>query len=102
MEAIQTDDDTSAAAPKRRGRPPGAATKPRDDIRFIFDRLSDDALIDDLQTSLLAGRSVPTIKRWRRDGKTPPIVMLNGFPRYRAGDIRAWLRGAPAAVAAAA
>jgi len=101
MEAIETS-DTSAAVPKRRGRPPGAGTKPRDDIRFIFDRLSDDALLDDLQTSLLAGRSVPTIKRWRAAGKTPPVVMLNGLPRYRAGDVRAWLRGALVAVATAA
>lgn len=101
MEAIQTD-DTSAAAPKRRGRPPGAPTKPRDDIRFIFDRLSDDGLLDDFQTSLLAGLSVPTIKRWRAAGKMPPATFFNGRPRYRAGDIRAWLRGGVAATVAAA
>jgi hypothetical protein len=97
METIQT--DTIAAAPKRRGRPPGASTKPRVDILLIFDQLSDSVLLDDSQTALLAGRSVPTIKRWRRQGKTPPVVMLNGLPRYRAGDVRAWLNGSAAAAA---
>jgi predicted DNA-binding transcriptional regulator AlpA len=71
----------------------------RDDIRVIFDDLCDDVLLDDHQVALLAGRSTPTIKRWRRDGKTPSIVMLNGLPRYRVGDIRAWLRGEVAKVA---
>jgi len=69
-------------------------SKLRDDIRLIFDRLSDDALLDDLQLGALAGRSAATIKRWRRLGKTPPVVMLNGLPRIRAGDARLWLRGA--------
>ena len=74
---------------KRAGRP-----KLRDDIRTVFDRLSDDALLDDAQLGALAGRSAGTIKRWRRLGKTPPIVMLNGLPRIRVGDARPWLRGA--------
>jgi hypothetical protein len=68
--------------------------KLRDDIRLVFDRLSDDALLDDLQLGALAGRSAATIKRWRRLGKTPRVVMLNGLPRVRAGDARLWLRGA--------
>jgi hypothetical protein len=68
--------------------------KPRDqDVRVIFDQLSDDALLDDFQVGLLAGRSPMTIKRWRREKKTPPFVSLNGCPRFRVGDIRPWLRG---------
>lgn len=68
--------------------------KSRDqDVRVIFDRLSDDALLDDFQVGLLAGRSPMTIKRWRRNRQTPPVVMLNGAPRFRVGDIRPWLRG---------
>lgn len=68
--------------------------KLRDDIRVVFDRISDDALLDDMQLGALAGRSAATIKRWRRLGKTPPVLMLNGLPRIRAGDARPWLRGA--------
>jgi hypothetical protein len=68
--------------------------KPREpDVRLVFDRLSDDALLDDFQVGLLAGRSPMTIKRWRRQHKTPPHISLNGCPRFRVGDIRPWLRG---------
>jgi predicted DNA-binding transcriptional regulator AlpA len=63
------------------------------DIRLVFDRLSDDALLDDAQLGQLAGRAAMTIKRWRREGKTPPCVSLNGAPRFRVGDIKPWLRG---------
>ena len=71
-----------------------AARKPREpDIRIIFDKLSADSLLDDRQIGLLAGRAVVTIKRWRRLGTAPPHVLINGLPRYRVADVRAWLRG---------
>lgn len=73
----------------------------RDDIRVVFDVLSDAVLLDDHQVAVLAGRSTPTIKRWRREGKTPPIIHLNGLPRYRVGDIREWLLGDRAATVGA-
>jgi hypothetical protein len=63
------------------------------DVRLVFDQLSNDALLDDAQLGQLAGRSPMTIKRWRREKKTPPCVSLNGAPRFRVGDIRPWLRG---------
>jgi hypothetical protein len=69
------------------------AQKRRDDIRVIFDCLSDDVLLDDAQVGLLAGRAPATVKRWRRQGRAPPCVRLNGAPRYRVGDVRPWLRG---------
>lgn len=90
------DEAVSRARGERLPDSPKRATRPklRDDIRTIFDRLSDDALLDDAQLGALAGRSAGTIKRWRRLGKTPPIVMLNGLPRIRVGDARPWLKGA--------
>jgi hypothetical protein len=63
------------------------------DIRLIFDRLSEDVLIDDGQFAAVADVAPSTIKRWRREGKTPPVIMLNGRPRHRVGDARPWLRG---------
>ena len=58
--------------------------KQRDrDVRVVFDQLSDDALLDDAQLGQLAGRSPMTIKRWRREKKTPPFVSLNGCPRFQ-------------------
>jgi hypothetical protein len=71
-----------------------AAHKRRDaDIRLVFDRLSDDALLDDAQLGAMADRSPATIKRWRREGKAPRVIILNGLPRFRVGDARPWLRG---------
>ena len=63
------------------------------DVRLVFDKLSDDALLDDIQLGQLAGRSPATIKRWRRGKKTPRHLSLNGAPRFRVGDVRPWLRG---------
>jgi hypothetical protein len=63
------------------------------DIRLVFDKLSDDALLDDFQLGVLAGRAAMTIKRWRRLKKAPRHVVLNGLPRFRVGDVRPWLRG---------
>jgi hypothetical protein len=67
----------------------------RPDIQLIFDDLSDDVLIDDGQFAAVADVAPSTIKRWRREGKTPPVVMLNGRPRHRVGNVRPWLRGRP-------
>ena len=69
-----------------------ARKKARDpDIRTTFGKLSDDTLLDDGQLALLADVSIPTIKRWRRKEKTPPVIRLNGLPRTRVGAIRPWL-----------
>jgi hypothetical protein len=62
------------------------------DVRLVFDQLSEDALLDDGQVAVIADVSRPTIKRWRRDKKGPRVTMLNGLPRNRVGDVRAWLR----------
>jgi hypothetical protein len=65
------------------------------DIRMVFDRLSDDVLIDDGQFAAVADVAPSTIKRWRREGKTPPVVLINGRTRHRVGNARPWLRGRP-------
>jgi hypothetical protein len=69
-----------------------APGKRREDIRMVFDRLSDDALLDDSQMAIMGNFAPSTFKRWRREGKTPPVVMVNGRPRCRVGDARPWLR----------
>jgi hypothetical protein len=71
-----------------------AARKRRDaDIRLVFDSLSGDVLLDDGQIAAVADVAPSTIKRWRREGRMPSVVMLNGRPRHRVGDARPWLRG---------
>jgi hypothetical protein len=79
--------------------------KNRDDIRQSFDKLADDVLIDDLQLALVSGCAPSTVKRWRREDrekdksrdksrdKLPQVILINGRPRYRVGDVRALLRG---------
>jgi hypothetical protein len=73
----------------------GAARKHRADIRQVFDKLGEDVLLDDSQIAIMADVAPSTIKRWRREGRTPPIILLNGRPRHRVGDARPWLRGLP-------
>jgi hypothetical protein len=72
------------AVPRVRG--PG---KPRVEIRLD----SGGVLWDDAQVATRALLSLPTIKRWRKAGKIPGVVSLNGRPRYRAADVLAWLNG---------
>ena len=37
------------------------------------------------------GVSVRTIQYWAAASRLPPCVMLNGHPRWRVADIRAWV-----------
>ena len=76
-----------------RARGPG---KPHVEIRLD----SGGVLWDDAQVATRAMLSLPTIKRWRKAGKIPGVVSLNGRPRYRAADVLAWLNGLPATAAA--
>jgi excisionase family DNA binding protein len=49
---------------------------------------------DLLTTQQLAERlqvSVPTVKRWRREGGGPPFVRAGRSVRYRAGEVDRWL-----------
>ena len=82
--------ETAAAVVRTRG--PG---KPRAEIWLD----SNVVLWDDAQVAKQALLSLPTIKRWRKAGKIPGIVSLNGRPRYRAADVLAWLNGSPAVAA---
>lgn len=55
--------------------------------------LPDDALLTDAHVSALTTFSVTTIKYWRRNKRGPRFVMVEGYPRCRAGDLRAWING---------
>jgi hypothetical protein len=74
-----------------------AARKRREDIPKIFGELADDVLLDRRQTGEVVGAAPPTLQRWDREETWIPTVMLNGRPRYRVGDLRAWLGGEPTA-----
>ena len=72
-----------------------------------FGRLPDSAYITRTQLSLVTGIAVETYKGWDygRAGKGayagqqkgPIVVRIEGLPRYRIGDVKAWLAGTVAA-----
>lgn len=52
-----------------------------------------DALLTRKQVSVLTGFAIITLKHWAAEGKGPAIVRVEGRPRHRVGDVRAWLSG---------
>ena len=56
--------------------------------------LPDDALASPAEASALTGFAIVTLRRWRRDRRGPPFVLIEGVPRYRLGDLRSYSRGA--------
>jgi hypothetical protein len=92
--------DRPAATPPRSRR--AHVRKPAPDI----DRLPNTALITREQLAALTGLSVETFKAWGygREGrgwaagqaKGPIVIRIEGLPRYRVGDVKAWLGGASA------
>lgn len=57
------------------------------------DELPASALLTPRQVVGVSGFSIPTLKRWAKEGKGPRVVTIEGRPRYRADDVREWLSG---------
>jgi len=53
----------------------------------------DDHVIPAKQISRYTGIKPQTHARWRHEGIGPKYVRLGGRVFYRAGDVRAWIRG---------
>lgn len=56
-----------------------------------LNKLPDHALLTQAQFRLLSGFSLPTLKKWRREGAGPRVTIVEGLPRYQARDVREWL-----------
>lgn len=55
--------------------------------------LPDDYLLNQAQLAALTGFSRITFRVWLAKGLGPKVSRINGhLPRYRAADVRAWLR----------
>src|SRR4051812_45917744 len=75
------------------------------EIRSTFDTLADAAMLDDSQVAAVLGIGVSTLRRWRREGRGPGALSLNGMPRTPASTVRQFLsclepaprRGSPSA-----
>ncbi|MBB3938165.1 hypothetical protein [Aureimonas phyllosphaerae] len=53
--------------------------------------LPDNALLTDKQKSLHSGFSVEAFKKWRREGRGPETIYIEGRPRSTVAAYRAWL-----------
>jgi predicted DNA-binding transcriptional regulator AlpA len=69
------------------------------EIKKTFDSLSEDILLDTHQTGAVLGVSVAALKVWRQAAQhggplrgPKPLIVGGSLVRYRAGDIREWLR----------
>jgi predicted DNA-binding transcriptional regulator AlpA len=51
-----------------------------------------DKLYSDKDLSEQIGKSIVTLRRWRREGKGPKWVTIERSVRYRASDVDEWLR----------
>lgn len=72
----------------------------------IYDRLRhiggapDETLLTPREVSALSGFEEVTLRLWHRQGRGPARTFVEGRPRYRLGDVRAWMRGESADTAA--
>lgn len=57
-----------------------------------LDTLPETALLTRAQVAELTGFALHTLKMWAKTGRGPQITVIEGRPRYRAGDVRAWLQ----------
>ncbi|MER9579229.1 hypothetical protein NKI78_26980 [Mesorhizobium sp. M0400] len=53
--------------------------------------LPPDALLTRKQMSALSGFTEQAFKKWARERRGPHITVIEGRPRYRVADARAWL-----------
>lgn len=85
----------------------GMTKERRDELRKStpvpdLDKLPDDALLNDRQVSVHSGFAEYTLRLWRMKHKGPKVVYIEGRPRYRVGDYKAWLNSATSTRAEAA
>lgn len=56
-----------------------------------------DPLVNEHMVASLAGVSVQTVRRWRREKQAPPFVVISRHCiRYRVTDLQSWLDSLPA------
>lgn len=61
--------------------------------------LPDDVLLTRDQVARLANFTGQALKLWAKVGRGPTCIRVEGRPRYRARDVRAWLDGQSSEIA---
>ncbi|KQQ48789.1 hypothetical protein ASF58_05925 [Methylobacterium sp. Leaf125] len=56
-----------------------------------IERLPDSALLTRRQLSEISSFALITLKVWAKNGRGPRITVVEGRPRYRVSDVRAWM-----------
>ena len=56
-----------------------------------IDRLPVGALLTYVQLSQITGFAESTLKRWAGAGRGPRMTRIEGLPRFKVGDVKAWL-----------
>lgn len=56
-----------------------------------IDKLPACALLTYRQVAQVTGFSVVSVKRWAGAGRGPRMTRVEGLPRFKVGDVRAWL-----------
>ncbi|MEI7608735.1 MAG: helix-turn-helix domain-containing protein [Rhodospirillaceae bacterium] len=59
----------------------------------LVGELPDDAILTPKEASALTGYAAVTLRKWYRTGRGPRCLRIEGRPRYRAADVRAWAAG---------
>jgi hypothetical protein len=54
-------------------------------------KLPDDALLSDRQNSAITGFTVDAFKKWRREGRGPATIYVEGRPRTTVKAFREWI-----------
>jgi excisionase family DNA binding protein len=54
--------------------------------------MSGDDLMTEAEVAEYCRVSLRTVQRWRAEGTGPPVLWAGGRPRYRRGDVDAWLQ----------
>lgn len=77
------------------------ATTAKPEIAFAPDlsRLPDEALLTDRQKASLSGFTVEAFKKWRREGRGPATIYIEGRPRSTVRAYREWIERASQKVA---
>ena len=58
-----------------------------------LDALPDSCVVTRNQAAALSRYKPGTLKKWAREGRGPPVTMIEGRPRYQVGALRRWLSG---------
>lgn len=58
-----------------------------------IDKLPDSVLLTRKQVQEISGFALITLKVWAKSGRGPKITWIEGRPRFRAADVRSWMRG---------